>query len=51
MLKYSHISLDLLSLWFFICKAEKMKAFLRHGDMNGLPQHCAEEGADILMSL
>lgn len=26
-----------------------MKAFLRHGDMNGLPQHCAEEGADIFM--
>lgn len=49
MLKYSHISLDLLSLWFFICKAEKMKAFLRHGDVNGLPQHCAEEGAGIFM--
>lgn len=49
MLKYSHIFLGLLSLQFFICKAEKMKAFLRCGDVNGLPQRCAEEGAAIFM--
>lgn len=26
-----------------------MKAFLRCGDVNGLPQRCAEEGAAIFM--